>query len=212
MMRFSKYNVGKNQRPNKVVDMKSKNQGFLSLFNGNIQGSVINPYTGTVMSRREVLGLYRYLLLKHLDRPSDDWAIEMLLHTRELLGIPMDLHYDIVNEFRMIDRTSIPLTFKHPILEEVETVRLFREGFCSGGEERHVEPASEVDKADAKAIVDFLRSDLLEMEQGSLLNEMENDEIDLGLDTTLSTGYMIGSEPSVMGEMLSHTHKRPKKL
>jgi hypothetical protein len=191
--------------------MKSRSQGFLSLFNGNIQGSVINPYTGTVMSRREVLELYRYLLLKHLDNPEDNWSIEMLSHTRDLLGIPMDLHCDIVEEFRKLDRKKVPHTFKQPILEEVETIRFFREGFCPGGEERHPPPAQEPMETDAKTIVDLLSSDILEMEHGSLLNEMENDDIDLGIDTTLSTGYMIGSEPSIMGDMLSTSRKKPKK-
>jgi hypothetical protein len=191
--------------------MKNRSQGFLSLFNGNIRGSVINPYTGTVMSRREVLELYRYLLLKHLDTPEDNWSIEMLSHTRELLGIPMDLHYDIVEEFRKVDRSKVPHTFKQPILEEVETIRFFREGFCPGGEERQAQPAPEVSETDAKKIVDELSSDILEMDRGSLLDGMEGDDIDIGIDTTLSTGYMIGSEPSIMGDMLSTSRKRPKK-
>lgn len=189
---------------------KGSGQGFLSLFNGNIQGSVINPYTGTVMSRREVLELYRYLVLKHLDDPTDDWAIEMLLHTRELLGIPMDLHYDLIEEFKKIDRSSVPRIYKRPILEELETVRLFREGFVHGGEERDSSRKAS-NKSVVKEIVDYLRSDLLEMEEGSLLNEMERDDIDLGDDTALSTDYRIDKEPSVMGDMLSHTRKRPKK-
>jgi hypothetical protein len=191
--------------------MDVKGRGFLSLFNGNIMGSVINPYTGTVMSRREVLELYRYLLLKHLDTPKETWSIEMLCITRELLGIPMDLHYDIINEFQKIDRSTVRQTFKQPILEEVETIRLFREGFCPGGEERQIEQKIKIETPDAKAFVDLFRSDILEMEAGSLLSEMEKDEIDLGVDTTLSSGYRIDSEPSMMKEMLSPTHKRPKK-
>ena len=189
---------------------KGSRQGFLSLFNGNIQGSVINPYTGTVMSRREVLELYRYLVVKHLDDPDDDWAIEMLLHTRELLGIPMDLHYDLIYEFKSIDRSEVPRIYKRPILEEVETIRLFREGFVHGGAER-ASGRNGNDKKIVKEIVDYLKSDLLEMEEGSLLNEMEGDEIDLGTDTTLSQDYRIDTEPSLMGNMLSPTHKKPKK-
>jgi hypothetical protein len=189
---------------------KGSGQGFLSLFNGNIQGSVINPYTGTVMSRREVLELYRFLVVKHLNDPSDDWAIEMLLHTRELLGIPMDLHYDLIEEFRRIDRNGIPRTYKRPILEEVETVRLFREGFVHGGAERSTDRTEE-EKEMVKEIVDHLRSDILEMEEGSLLNEMEGDEIDLGSDSALSQGYRIDTEEALMDDMLSPTRKRPKK-
>jgi hypothetical protein len=189
---------------------KGSGQGFLSLFNGNIQGSVINPYTGTVMSRREVLELYRFLVVKHLNDPSDDWAIEMLLHTRELLGIPMDLHYDLIEEFRRIDRNGIPRTYKRPILEEVETVRLFREGFVHGGAERSTDRTEE-EKEMVKEIVDHLRSDILEMEEGSLLNEMEGDEIDLGSDSALSQDYRIDTEEALMDDMLSPTRKRPKK-
>lgn len=197
-------------------DTKGSGKGFLSLFNGNIQGSVINPYTGTVMSRREVLELYRYLVVKHLDDPSDDWAIEMLLHTRELLGIPMDLHYDLIDEFKRIDRTGVPRIYKRPILEEVETVRLFREGFVHGGAERSSgRNNSNKINSDNKKIVDemvsYLKSDLMEMEEGSLLNEMEDDEIDLGEDTVLSKGYGVDTEPGLMGSMLSPTQKRPKK-
>jgi hypothetical protein len=193
-----------------MKNKKGSGQGFLSLFNGNIRGSVINPYTGTVMSRREVLELYRYLVVKHLDDPSDDWAIEMLLHTRELLGIPMDLHFDLVEELKRIDRSKIPHTYKRPILEEVETIRLFREGFVHGGAERST-VSEEVGKKEVKEISYDLRSDIMEMEEGSLLNEMEGDEIDLGEDSALSNGYRIEREPSVMGDMLSGTKKRPKK-
>jgi hypothetical protein len=191
--------------------MTAKARGFISLFNGNITGTVINPFTGSVMSRREVLELYRYLLLKHLDAPNDNWSIEMLCITRELLGIPMDLHLDIVNEFKKTDRSQVPYTFKQPILEEVETVRFFREGFCPGGEERHLEDEVQQMEVNDKDMVDLFKSDILEMENGSLLNEMENDEIDLGVDTALSTGYRVESEPSLMGGMLSPTRKRPKK-
>ena len=40
---------------------------------------------------------------------------------------------------------------------------------------------------------------------------MENDEIDIGLDSTLSQEYRIDTEKSIMDSMLSPIKKRPKK-
>jgi hypothetical protein len=122
----------------------------------------------------------------------------------------MDLHYDLIEEFKRIDRSRIPKTYKRPILEEVETVRLFREGFVHGGIERTSKGSEENEKA-VKEMIEYLGSDLLEMEKASLLKEMEKDEIDLGDDTALSNDYMIDSEEGVMENMISPTRKRPKK-
>jgi len=185
--------------------MDGKEDGMLTLFKGEIKGYVVNPYTGTVMSRKDVLDLYRYLAVKHIEDPEDKWSCEMLLQSKSLLSIPDDLHQDLLQELRNRGAEKVHVGYKRPILEEIETLRFFRKGFCPGGAERTGENGPDTGPG-----MGFI-SDILEMEKGSLLFEMEDDPIDLGGDSVMSTGYMIGSESGVMDDMLTLDRKGPKK-
>ncbi|MGA1819449.1 MAG: hypothetical protein ACMUHU_00415 [Thermoplasmatota archaeon] len=185
--------------------MENKGDGLLSLFKSDIKGYVVYPYTGAVMSRKDVLDLYQYLAVKHVEDPEDKWSCEMLLQSKSLLSIPDDLHHDLLQELKSSGTDELHIGYKRPILEEVETLRFFRKGFCPGGAER-----SDREVPEAGPGMEFI-SDILELERGSLLFEMEDDPIDLGDDSAMSSGFMVGSDHSVMDDMLSPDRKGPKK-
>lgn len=185
--------------------MDREGDGLLTLFKSEIKGYVVNPYTGAVMSRKDVLDLYRYLAVKHVEDPEDKWSCEMLLQSKSILSIPDDLHQDLLEELKRTGTENLHLGYKRPILEEVETLRFFRKGFCPGGAERNDVEVQGTDPGMG------LISDILEMEKGSLLFEMEDDPIDLGEDSVMSNAYMIGSDHAAMDDMVSPGRKGPKK-
>ena len=188
-----------------MVTVENEDIGLLSLFKGEIKGFVVNPYTGAVMSRRDVLDLYRYLAVRHIEDPKEKWSCEMLLQSKNLLGIPDDIHEDLMNDLRRTGTEEVPRSYKGPILEEVETLRFFRKGFCPGGAERQ-----NLEDVDIGPGMTFI-GDILELERGSLLFEMEEDSVELGGDSLLSSGYMIGSDTGAMDGMLSPERKRSQK-
>jgi hypothetical protein len=118
------------------MENEDRFRDLLSLFEGDVKGSVMNPYTGSLLRRRDVMDLYHYLLTRRTIDPDDDWACSMLEVTRELLGIPQDLHMDILKAVATSQDPSRRVVCKKPVMEEVESIRFFRKGFCRGGVER----------------------------------------------------------------------------
>jgi hypothetical protein len=185
---------------------------LLSLFEGEVKGSVMNPYTGSLLRRRDVMDLYHYLLTKHTIDPEDEWSCSMMEVTRELLGIPSDLHSDIIKAVATSQEPSRRVICKKPVMEEVESIRFFRKGFCRGGVERT--STMDADKVDDVSSPDgevLAPSDILEIELGSLIDQMEHDEIDMGADTTLSTSYSIFGDRGMMDQVVGLSKKGPKK-
>ncbi|MBN1390655.1 MAG: hypothetical protein JXA22_08450 [Candidatus Thermoplasmatota archaeon] len=185
--------------------MEGNDEGFLSLFSSRVKGYVMNTVTGTVMSRKDVIDLYHYLARRCISNTKDEWACEMLSHCRDLLDIPDDLHEDIINEIRRESGRSVPVSYRRPVLEEVEALMSHRKARTMLGK------AERSDREGVEGIEMSNRSDILEMEQGSLLFEMERGSQDISEDTLSDEGYMIGSDASMMDDILSLYRKGPKK-
>ncbi len=195
------------------MDEKERFKDLLSLFDGDVKGSVMNPYTGSLLRRRDVMDLYHYLLTRRTIDPDDDWACSMLEVTRDLLGIPQDLHMEILKAVATSQDPNRRVVCKKPVMEEVESIRFFRKGFCRGGVERTLSiEERDSDATRGKPNGDRSKSDLLEIDLGSLIDQMEHEEIDLGHDTTLSTSYSIFDDGGMMDNVMGLSKKGPKKL
>jgi hypothetical protein len=182
--------------------------GLISLFDGKVEGSVLNPYTGTFMKRRDVLDLYRFMLWNHISLPSDEWTESMLVVIKELLGIPPDLHQDLMIAFGTKVQGEIDTHYKKHIMDEMESIRFFRKGLCH--KDKVVVDVSQIEAEIGGGA--SLSGDLLELERGSLIEQMRRDEgIVLGEDTTLSTDFSIYLEPGIMDDMVHLFRHGPKK-
>jgi len=211
------YNVTGVYRSDKIgrSDMEDEVsfRDLLSLFEGEVRGSVMNPYTGSLLRRRDVMDLYHYLLTRNTIDPGDEWSCSMLEVTRDLLDIPSDLHADFLKAVATSQDPFRKVVCKKPVMEEVESVRFFRKGFCRGGAERNkaMEAGSqgEGSRSDPEH---GSRGDLLEIELGSLIDQMGQDEIDLGIDTTLSTSYSIFGGSGMMDKVMGLSKKGSEKF
>jgi hypothetical protein len=187
-------------------------EGLISLFNGEVRGSVVNPYTGTLMMRRDVLDLYRFLIKKFILDPDDSWTQVMVQVTRELLGIPSDLHLELVKAFKSKGIEHIDDRYKDHVMDEVESIRFFRNGFCHKGENGSGTDPKPVKEGSESFDQDPLGSDILEVDKGSLIDQMEVEEgIDMGAGSAFSADYMVFDEPGLMSTMEDSIHHRSQK-
>ncbi|MEA3557623.1 MAG: hypothetical protein U9R75_00035 [Candidatus Thermoplasmatota archaeon] len=156
----------------------------MGLFQGKISGYTTNPVTGKLLSRADLMKIYRYLCQRIVQKGPGEVTYDLLRISRKLLEIPEDVHQQILKEIASAPAVPVSHGARPYLLEELEAIR---------------ENLSKVDGSkdsivDGRTMVDEMDSDILELEKGSLVEQMERIECvgSMGQSTSFSTDFSLG--------------------
>lgn len=169
-----------------------KAEGYLRLFNGRITGYVTNPVTGRVIPRSHLVDIYRYLCSRVVIKGPTRLTYELLDVCRKMLEIPKDVHTEILREMRSSPQMELFNDARPYLLDELEAVR---EGRLKAGFQ---EPSDDDPEDD-------VGSDILELDKGSLVDQMETVEGvgTMGNGTSFSEDFSLGElEPDLGRESI----------
>lgn len=186
-------------------------EGLLSLFGGEIKGYVVNPVTDSSIPRRDLMRYYLSLCIKISKGAQDPNTIEFLAIVIRLLEIPRDIHNEIIHEIRHSNLSLDPLQVRSYVVDEVERISQHNKsiGVQAPAPEKLIpKERPPVRKREKTA---GGRSDILELEQGSITDQVESDNVgEMGPGSAFSNDYTINDSHSIFDGPRRHSDKGSK--
>lgn len=147
-----------------------------------------NPVTGRPIPRSDLMKIYHYLCRRSVEKGSGILTGELLEICRKLLDISRDLQDEILLEMRTSPERRILYDAKPYVLDELEAIR---EGRLMAGLTSEPEVAPSRPDEDSR---DGMDTDILELEKGSLIDQMEDVEsvASLGNASSFSKDFSLG--------------------
>ncbi|MFW3145546.1 MAG: hypothetical protein ACMUIE_01895 [Thermoplasmatota archaeon] len=185
--------------------------GLLSLFGGDIKGYVVNPVTDSSIPRKDLMNFYISLCMKISKGAHDARTIEFLGIVIRLLEVPRDIHNEIIHEMR---HTTLPMDHievRSYVVDEVKRISEYNRsiGVHPPSPEKLI--PEEKPPVERKISSGGGTSDILELESGSLTEQMEKDSVgEMGFGSTFSNDYVINESHSIFDGPRRPSDKRTK--